>query len=241
VCLSPWHRKVSIFFIRGFFSVTTPAIPAAAGRGTHGDGPYSEARRGNEGSGRAREGPGTARGSGKGRTVTRGGWEELCADLRSHLANFFDRLEYAIYRSLRFLYRTVPLAAARILHHEPNGKGVDRIDKAVLDPPAYAEHVFGAEIPQIVIEWAHGITLPRMERPVFARGNLTLVGPWGPSASPDAMQTLQFGDQLRCAFVNSLPGRQPNHSRFAVHPMTASSSDRDRWGASRGRKFRLRP
>jgi hypothetical protein len=180
-------------------------------------------------------------GPGNGRqTISSGGREGLCADLGGYPANLFDRLEYPIYRLLRFLYRAVPLAPARILHHQANGERIDRIDKPILDPPAYAQQVLGAEILQIIIEWAHGVTLPRMGRLACASRILTSSGPWGSTASTDGVQTLQFGDQLRCAFVIRLPGRQPNHSRFAVHPMTASSSARDRFAASRGRKFRLR-
>ncbi len=165
---------------------------------------------------------------------------ELCSDLGGHLANFLDRLEHAIYRFLRFLYRAVPLASVRILHHQANRKGIDGIDKPILDPPAYAEQVLGAEILEIVVEWAHSVTLLWMGQLASASLNLTYPVPFGPTAPSDAMQTLQFGDQLRCAIINRSQGCQPNHRRFAVHPMMASSSARERNGASRGRKFRLR-
>jgi len=167
-------------------------------------------------------------------------WVELCADLGGHLANFLDRFEHPIYRFLRFLYRAVPLASARILHHQANGKKIDGIHKPIFDPPAYAEQVLGAEILEIVVEWAHSFTLLRMVQLASASLNLTYPVPFGPTAPSDAMQTLQFGDQLRCAIINRSQGCQPNHRRFAVHPMMASSSVRERNGASRGRKFRLR-
>jgi len=169
-----------------------------------------------------------------------GGRVELCADLGGHLANLLDRLEHTIYRFLRFLYRAVSLVSARILHHQTNGEGINGIDKPILDPPAYAEQVLGAEILEIVVEWAHSVTLPWIGQPSSASVNLTCPVPYGPTAPSDAMQTLQFGDQLRCVIVNRSRGCQPNHSRFAVHPMMASSSARERNGASRGRKFRLR-